>query len=71
MLINFTAGEQFVVCKPDVQLAEFTDALSHGEILLMLDVSHFHVSEIENLVHMQHPEAAVGGVSWIMDGFGI
>jgi len=71
MLISFTTGEQFVVRIPDVQLAEFTDALSHGEILLMLDVSLFHVTEIQNLVHMQHPEAAVGGVSWTMDGFGI
>jgi len=71
MLICFIAGQQFVVRIPDVHLAEFTDALSHGEILLMVDVSHFRVAEIENLVHKQHPEAAVGGVSWTIDAFGI
>ena len=71
MLISFFAGQQFVVRIPDVHLTEFTDALSHGEILLMVDVSHFRVAEIENFVHKQHPEAAVGGVSWAMDAFGI
>ena len=71
MFITFFAGQQFVLRIPDVHLTEFTDALSHGEILLMVDVSLYRVAEIEHFVHQQHPEAAVGGTSWTMDAFGI
>jgi hypothetical protein len=71
MLISFFAGQQFVARIPDVHLTEFTDALSHGEILLMVDVPLYRVAEIENVVHKQHPEATVGGASWTMDAFGI
>lgn len=71
MLTTFIAGEQFVVNVPDVHLTEFTDALSHGEILLMVDVPIDRVAEIEDFVHHRHPEAVVGGVSWTMDAFGI
>ncbi len=71
MLITFFAGQQFVLRIPDVHLTEFTDALSHGEILLMVDVSLYRVAEIEHFIHQQHPEAAVGGTSWTVDAFGI
>lgn len=71
MLATFLAGEYFVVYVPYVHLTEFTDALSHGEILLMVDVPKNRVTEIENLVHHQHPEAFIGGVSWSTDAFGI
>ena len=71
MLITFFAGQQFVVRIPDVHLTEFTDALSHGEILLMVDLSLYRVAEIENFVHKHHPEATVGGASWTVDAFGI
>jgi len=71
MLATFIAGERFVVYVPDVHLTEFTDALSHGEILLMVDVPRNRVAEIEHFVHHQHPEAFVGGVSWSIDAFGI
>ena len=71
MTANFFAGEHFVVKVPDVHLTEFTDALSHGEILLMVDVPVARVAEIESFVHRNHPEAVVGGVSWTVDAFGI
>lgn len=71
MTATFFAGEHFVVNVPDVHLTEFTDALSHGEILLMVDVPAARVAEIENFVHRNHPEAVVGGVSWTVDAFGI
>lgn len=71
MLTTFYLGEQFVVRVPDVHLTEFDDALSHGEILLMIDVTGSRVAEVENFVHYRHPEAAVGGVSWSMDAFGM
>lgn len=71
MLATFIAGEQFAVHIPDVHLTEFTDALRHGEILLMIDVQAGRVAEIEDFVHRNYPEAAVGGVGWTMDAFGI
>lgn len=71
MLASFIAGEWFVVYLPDVHLSEFTDALSHGEILLMIDVPKKRVDEIERFVHHHHPEAFVGGVSWSVDAFGL
>jgi len=69
MLVTFIAGKQFVVRVPDVHLTEFTDALSHGEVLLMVDVPAHRVAEIEDFVHHRHPEACVGGVGWAMDAF--
>ena len=71
MLMTFIAGEQFAVKVPDVQLTEFTDALAHGEVLLMVDVPVYRVAEIEGYVHHHHPEAAIGGVSWTIDTLGI
>jgi hypothetical protein len=67
MALTFLAGEQFAVKIPDVQLTEFTDALSHGEVLLMIDVPKHQVAEIEDHVHHRHPEASVGGVGWTMN----
>lgn len=71
MAVTFIAGEQFVVHVPSVHLTEFTDALSHGEILLMIDVPSNRVVEIEDFVHHKYPEAAVGGVSWSTEAFGL
>ena len=71
MAITFIAGEQFAVHIPRVHLDEFTDALSHGEILLMIDVPSKRVAEIEDFVHHKYPEAAVGGVSWSTEAFGL
>ncbi|MEN8173520.1 MAG: hypothetical protein ABFS03_11660 [Chloroflexota bacterium] len=71
MALTFFAGEHFVVHVPDVHLTEFTDALSHGEILLMVDVPSGRVAEIEGFVHHHNPSASVGGVSWTVDAFGI
>jgi hypothetical protein len=71
MLATFIAGEQFVVYIPDVHLTEFSDALSHGEILLMVDVPKNRVAEIERYVHQRHPEAVTGGVGWSIDAFGL
>lgn len=71
MLVSFIAAEQFVVRVPDVHLTEFTDALSHGEILLMIDVPYYRVHEVEDYVRYNHPEAVAGGVGWTLDAFGI
>ena len=71
MAVTFIAGEQFAVRVPDVHLTEFTDALSHGEILLMIDVPSNRVAYIEEFIHHNYLEAAVGGVSWSVESFGL
>ena len=71
MAATFIAGEQFVVHVPNVHLTEFIEALSHGEILLMIDVPANRVAYIEGFVHHHYPEAAVGGVSWSVESFGL
>lgn len=71
MLVSFMSGGWFVSHVPDAHLNEFSDALAHGEVLLMIDVSRQRVAFIENYIHRNHPEAATGGVSWAIDAFGI
>jgi len=71
MVVTFIAGDQFAVHVPDVHLTEFTDALSHGEILLMVDVPFNRIAEIDDIVRHNYPEAVAGGVSWTVDAFGL
>jgi len=71
MLLTFIAGEQIAVRVPNVHLTEFTDALHHGEVLLMVDVPGYRVAEIEAYMHHRHPESVPGGASWTVDAFGL
>ncbi len=64
LLASFFAGFLFVSRVPNVHLDEFSQALKHGEILLVVDVPKRRVAEIEHQVHRLHPEAVVGGVGW-------
>ncbi len=64
MAASFIAGLLWTYV-PDAAVHEFDDALGHGEILLMVDVAPRQVEEIERRVHGRHPEAAVGGVSFL------
>ena len=70
MLASFLTGLRFTRL-PNVHLDEFRDALSHGEILLMVDVPAARVADIEHRVHRHHPEATVGGVGWGTKTLGI
>lgn len=67
MLLTFLMGVIFTAHIPNVHIAEFRDAVHHGEILLMVDVPVWHVAQVEALVHKHHPEAVVGGVGWQVD----
>ncbi|MDH5612136.1 MAG: hypothetical protein OEY66_06730 [Gammaproteobacteria bacterium] len=71
MLMSYFAGLQFVMRVPDAHLTEFADALSHGEILLMIDVPVHRVIEIKRFVQHNYPEAIGGGISWTLNAFGI
>lgn len=66
MLASFFAGERFTHV-PDTHLQEFTSAVRHGEVVLVVTVPPERVAEIEALVHRHHPDAAVGGVGWGSD----
>ncbi len=56
---------------PDVHLDEFRGTLSHGEILLMVDVPKAKVFEVEETVERHHPEAVPGGTRWTIGRLGI
>ncbi len=67
MLATFVAGAEFTNHVPNVHLSEFTDALKHQEILLMVDVPMGQVARVEELVQRRHPEAVAGGTGWHVD----
>lgn len=70
MGLTFAAGLKWIRV-PDTSVQEFRSALSHGEVLIMVDVPRRRVVEIENLVRKTHPEAVAGGTSWMVDALGI
>ena len=71
MITTFFAGKQFIVHVPNDHLTEFSSALAHGEILLMVDVPIYRVTETVRFVEHHHPETTLDGTSWTMDAFGI
>lgn len=71
MLISYFAGKYFIEHVPNDHLTEFTSAMAHGEILLMVDVPIYRVASITRFVEQHHPEAALDGASWTIDAFGI
>ena len=64
MLATFLAGMEFTRHMPNVHLSEFSDAIHHREILLMVDVPAEKVARVEELIHRHHPEVVAGGVGW-------
>lgn len=71
MALTFIAGDLFALRVPDTHLDEFRGALSHGEVLLMVDVPRSRVAEVEEIVSRRHPEAVPGGTSWTIGALGI
>ena len=71
LVASFLLGDLFAEFVPRVHLGEFEHALSHGEVLLMVDVDHDRVAEIEQLVHNKHPAAIPGGSSWTIQSLGM
>lgn len=71
MAITFIGGFLFTYRIPHVHLDEFRDALSHGEILVMVDVPVERVKAVEDFIHHRYPEAVPGGASWTMGAFGL
>ena len=71
MLATFLTGNWFAEFMPKVHLREFEHALSHGEVLLMVDVPRKKVAEVEERVRHYHPAAIPGGSSWTIQSLGI
>jgi len=46
---------------PNTRLAQFEQAIKHGEVLMMVDVARQRVEEIDELVKKHHPEAEIKG----------
>ena len=49
------------VSVPSTRLKKFEDAIKDGEFLVLVDVKHDRVNEIEELVKKHHPEADIEG----------
>lgn len=64
MFATFLAGLMFTTRIPNAHLSQFRQALSHREILVMLDLPRQQVREIEHYVHHHYPDAETGGVGW-------
>jgi len=71
MLVTLVTGVEFTRHIPNVHLSEFTDALHHQELLLMVDVPVRQVARIEELIHRHHPEALTSGTGWQVDALHI
>lgn len=67
----FFLGYYFARKIPHVHLSEFKGALSHGEILLMVDVPLWRISEVNRVVDRKHPEVDHGGVGWAIEALHI
>ena len=65
------AGALFASRIPDMHLSELYSALSHGDIVLMVDVPKARVLEIEAVAERRHPEVTAGGVGWAVNAFGV
>lgn len=71
MAVTCFSAAFYAMRVPETSLAEFRGALSHDEILLMVDVPRSQVAEIEDLIRHRHPSAQAGGSSWTLDMFGL
>lgn len=64
MVGTFVIGLVFAVHLPRVHLSEFFSSVSHGEVLMMIDVSIPQVYDVSRYIRQRHPEAITGGVCW-------
>jgi len=71
LALSFTAGALFAMRVPDTHLDEFRGALSHPDVLLMVDVPKRRVAEVEEMIYRRHPEATPGGAGWTINALGI
>jgi hypothetical protein len=71
MVITVAGGSWFAMRAPHTHLDEFHQAIRHGEILLMVDVTRDCIEEIEAMMQRRHPESVAGGSGWTPGLFGV
>lgn len=71
MAASFILGDLFAMFTPKIHLDEFEHALSHGEVLLMVDTLKKDCAKIEDLVRKHHPAAIAGGSCWTINALHI
>ena len=71
MLISFSIGNFFARHIPHVHLYQFADALSHNELILMVDVDDEKLAMVEKNIHRHHPAVIEGGSCWTINGMNI
>lgn len=69
MLLGAWASTLIGVSTPSVALKPFEGELEAGKILLMVDVPHSRVEEIQSLLESRHPEAERKGIDLTMPAF--
>lgn len=67
MLICFASGCLFTSKVPSTHLSEFETAISHGEILLVVNTPKKRVQQLDDFIHTQHPEAITAGIGWTVE----
>jgi hypothetical protein len=71
MIATAAGGTLFAIYVPHTHIDEFRSALSHREILLLIDVPRWRKAEVETLIEHHHPAAVAGGVGWAVEGLRI
>ncbi|WP_374565910.1 DUF1269 domain-containing protein [Ideonella sp.] len=69
LLLGAWASTLIGVSTPSVALKPFEEELEAGKILLMVDVPHSRVEEIQALLENRHPEAQRKGIDLTMPAF--
>lgn len=69
LLLGAWASTLIGVSTPSVKLKPFEAELEAGKVLLMVDVPHSRVEEIQQLLEKRHPEADRKGVDLTMPAF--
>jgi hypothetical protein len=70
MLATFLGGKHFATEVPHAHLNEMREPMSHGEVVLMVDLPAEQLPRAEQIAH-RHPEAGGHVVGWTMPGLGI
>lgn len=69
LVLGAWAATLIGVSTPSIKLKPFEGELEAGKILLMVDVPHARLGEIQQLLRHRHPEAADRGIDLTMPAF--
>ena len=68
---NVYLGYRVAQQVPQTHVEDCQTPLRHGEILLLVDVPRWRITEVERRLRASHPEVEIGGVGWGWDAIGI